>query len=192
MSSSRPPSRHSITNARSGRRDGGFTLIEAIACMVILGTMASVSAGLVLRASDAYTRGATSAQLVAELSTGMDRIDRELRRIERKGAGAVAPNIASVSATSITWSTNWSLTLSSGHVLFSEAGSTPVVLLRDVTAFTVAAFNESDAALVLPLSGSGCDPIRRLSVSVTLSRNGQTESLRTKVFLRSTLAGIEP
>ena len=160
--------------------------------MVILGAMASVSAGLILRASDAYTRGATGAQLVGELSTGLDRIDRELRRIGRKGAGAVAPNISSITSSSITWNTNWSLTFSGGQVLFSEGGSTPVALLRDVSAFSVSAFNESDATLALPLAGAACDPVRRLSVSVTLSRNGQTESLRTKIFLRSTLAGVLP
>ena len=63
------------------------------------------------------------------------------------------------------------------------------LLLSDVTACTITAFDQDNTQLGASLSGAGCDAIRRVSVSVTVQRNGISETLRTRVYIRSTMEG---
>ncbi len=167
-----------------------FTLVELIATMTVLATLGSVISVIISSAVSGYTRAATTAQLHSEASVALDRIDQMLRYIP---ASAVTdPDISSVTATSITWSTNWTLTLTGTQLLLSEAGGTSSVLLNDVSAFSVTAYDQGNAALAASLSGSACDSIRRLRVSITLTRSGISETLRTKVFIRSMMSGVAP
>ena len=169
----------------------GFTLIEAIATLVILGSVGSVVSSIIFRAVQDYTTIATGAQIQAELTCTLDRIDRELREIDAKTTGSVAPNIRSLASGSITFvSGGLTKTISlTGTTLnlIDSSGTTP--LLDDVSTFTISAFDQSNTALAASLAGAGCDAIRRLSITVTATRNGSSDSLRTRVFLRSTLSG---
>ena len=132
---------------------------------------------------------ATQAQLHAELSIAMDRITRELHNINLKSGSSVAPDISSVTASSIAWNNNYSLSLSGGRVMFVDNGSASAILLDNVTAFSVQTYDESNTALSASLSGSGCDPIRRIQVQITLVRAGVTETLRSRLYLRGTMEG---
>ena len=175
------------TPSRSRR---AFTIVEAIATMSILVAIGSVVSGLIFTASRSYTDAAFAAQLQAELSTAMSRITRELRYIPIDQTSApVIPKINSVTAASITWSTNSSITLNSGQVQLVLLGGTAEVLLQDVTAMTVSTFDETNTALAATLSGSATAPIRRVQVSVTITRNGVSQSLTGRVFLRGLMAG---
>lgn len=170
----------------------GFTLIETISVIIVLATLGSLASFLLVDATDAYSRVATSAQLHTELSIALDRIDRELRNIDQKtGASTVAPNITSFSSTAITFNTNSSLSLSGSSLQLVINGGTARTLLTDVTAFTLDAYNESNAAVTLPVTNSACDVIRRVQVSITLQRSGVTARLRTKLYLRCTMEGAE-
>jgi prepilin-type N-terminal cleavage/methylation domain-containing protein len=170
-------------------RPAGFTLIESIATIVIIAVLGS-AASFILRASvDSFSRAATSAQLHGEIAAALDRIDRELRNIEAKSGTTVTPNITSVTASSMTWNTDYSVSFSSGRLNFVEDGGASSIILQNVTAFTIQTYNESNAALGATLSGAACDPIRRVSIQITASRNGVTETLRTKVFLRCSMKG---
>ena len=66
------------------------------------------------------------------------------------------------------------------------------VLLTGVTVIEIKAWDESNTALVLPLNGAACDPVRRLSVTIEAARGGVTDRLTTKVFLRSMMEGMGP
>jgi prepilin-type N-terminal cleavage/methylation domain-containing protein len=170
-------------------RRAGFTLIEAIATMTILAALGSVASMLVMTSVDGFTRAATSAQLHSEMSVALDRIDRELRNITvDSSAPGIAPDISAITASSITWHTDYSLSLSGGNIMFVENGGTARVLLSDVTTFSVQAYDESNAALAASLSGSACEPVRRLRITITLQRSGVTQTLRTRIFLRCTMA----
>jgi prepilin-type N-terminal cleavage/methylation domain-containing protein len=170
----------------------GFTMVEAIATLTVLGVLASVSANLIYTATTSYRDAATRAQLSDEVSVAMDRIARRLTSIDRDtGAALVAPEISSVTPTSIVWNGNYSLTLTAGQLLLVENGGTSRVLLDNVTAFSVSAFNESNGALAGTLSGAATQPIRRLRVQVTVQRVGVSETVRTKLFIRSTMSGAK-
>jgi prepilin-type N-terminal cleavage/methylation domain-containing protein len=170
----------------------GFTMVEAIATLAVLGVLASVSANLIYAATTAYRDAATKAQLADEVSVAMNRIVRRLTSVDRDTtASVVAPRISSVTPTSIAWNGNYSLTLTSGQLLLVENGSTSRVLLDNVTAFSVSAYDESNAALAGTLSGAATQPVRRLQVQVTAQRSGVAQTIRTKVFIRATMAGAK-
>jgi prepilin-type N-terminal cleavage/methylation domain-containing protein len=173
--------------ARPIRR--AFTLVELIATMTILAALGSVVSIVIATSVDGYTRAATTAQLNSEISIALDRIDQLLRFIPQSGSGG--PDISSLTATSITWSGDWSLTLSGTQLLLTEDGGTPSVLLQDVSSLSVTARDQSNAALAASLSGSACDSIHRVRISITLTRSGVSETLRSRIFIRSLAAGME-
>jgi hypothetical protein len=131
------------------------------------------------------------------MSIAMDRVLREVRRIELDGSAAgVAPNIVGVDATYVAWkdsdSDNYSVVLVPGDKLNIQIdGGGGSVLLADVTGVNVRAFDEDNDELVLPLAGAACDDIRRISVDLTCQRSGVTETLRARVFIRSTMSGAQ-
>jgi prepilin-type N-terminal cleavage/methylation domain-containing protein len=170
----------------SGRR-AGFTLIELLASIAVLGALGSIAAMTLASAINGYTSSTTRAQLHAELSIALDRIDRELRKIDSETAGA-SPDLNWITPDSIAWNGAEALALSGDQVLFFENGSLDI-LLDDVTAFSVQAFDHANGLLGASLDDDECDPVRRLQVTITLQRNGVSETLRTKLYIRCLMEG---
>ena len=176
---------------RPSRR--GFTLVEAIATMAIISTLGSVAALVTARATDSYKAAANTAQLQTELSAAMDRVERTLRGIRRK-TGVAAADISATTAPSISWNAAGgacSLTLTSGQLVLAENGGAGAAILTDVSAFTVQCYDQSGIALGATLSGASCEAIRRVVITATLTRYGSTTTLRTGVYLRSTMTGAQ-
>lgn len=178
---------HQPSAIRRGRR--GFTLVESIATIVVLAIISSVSSGIILQATDGYMDAATAAQLHAEVSVAMDRVVREVRNIALDtSASGVAPDITLFTTTNLSWDANNTIALS-GSDLTLKLNGTPRELISDVTAFTMKAYDESNADLGQPLGGAACDPIRRVEFDLTVERYGAQARVRTRVFLRSTMSG---
>lgn len=174
----------------------GFTLVEAIATMVILGVLGLVTSRLIFTASDVYLSSATRAQISSDASAALERIVAELRQVPvRASSSPAAPDLVAVTPESVEWRTGVASTSSvarSGTDLVWTESGTSAPLARNVVGFTVACFDESGAALASNLSGSGLDAVRTVELSITVSRAGQSESLRTRVFLRSMQQGATP
>lgn len=163
-----------------------------MAAVVILAVIGTIVSSTMLTATDGYITAANQAQLHSELSVTLDRIERELRRIPIKASYAsIAPNITSVTASSIAWTNGgtYALSRSGNQLMFVENGAAAAILLDNVTGFAVQTYDESNTALGTSLSGTACDPIRRISIQITMQRSGVTETLRTKVFVRGTVEG---
>ena len=175
--------------AAAQRQRAGFTLIELIATIVVIGAVGSVASFMVGSSVNGYVGAAVQAQLHSELSVSLDRIDRELRKIPPELAGSVSPDIVSITPTLIQWNGNYRFHLSSGRVYYTDGGGTARILQEDVTAFSVQAFDESNAALAGTLNDAACDAVRRVQITLTVQRSGVTETLRTKIFLRCTMEG---
>jgi prepilin-type N-terminal cleavage/methylation domain-containing protein len=169
---------------------GGFTLIELISTIAVLAAVATVGSGIIFAATDGYVQATTSAQLHTELSIALDRIVRELRNVPLDDdAGGVAPDIDAFADDSIDWDGDNSIALAGSDLRLTIGGGPSAVLLADVTAVTFQAYDESNTALAQPLNGAACDAIRRVSVTITIERYGVSETLRSRVFLRSTMQG---
>ena len=171
-------------------RRRGFTIVESIAVMSVLAVIGSISSALIYTGVTSYRDASTLGQIHEEEATAMARLAVELRKIPlSSSAGTMAPLISSVTAASMAWNTNYSLTLTGSQLLLVEAGGASSVLLDNVTAFSITCYDESNAAMAASLSGAACYPIRRIAVSFTVSRQGTTDTLRTKFFIRSTMQG---
>lgn len=179
-----------ISSRPDRRRAPAFTLVEMIAAITIIAALGSFSSGIVYSAVRSYRDAATRAVLHSDASTAFDRAFRVLHSISRDTtASVVAPMISSVSATAITWDSNDTLSLSGSQLMLTENGGTPRAILNDVSAFTVTAYDESNAALAATLSGAATQAVRRLQLDVTLTRHGISETLRMKVYIRCTMSG---
>jgi hypothetical protein len=83
------------------------------------------------------------------------------------------------------------LALSGTNLTMTEGAST-FVLLSNVTAFSVQAYDQSNIALAASLASGATAAVRRLEITITVSRSGQSESLRSRFFLRCTVEGGAP
>jgi len=172
----------------------GFTLVELIATIVVLAVIGGATSSIILHNADGYLQASATSQLHHELSIGMDRIARELRRIDLDDSAAgIAPNIDAVSDTSLQWrdadDDAYELALAGDELRLGVKGGPARVLLDDVTGFSIQTFDENNAALPPTLSGIACDAIRRIGLSITLARHGVSETLTARVFMRSTSTG---
>ncbi len=176
------------------RARAGFSLVELIAAMVVLSTIAAaVGAMMPTMASgsrDAILRG----ELHEEASTTVERLVREWRAIDLNSSVSptIAPSISSATANSLTWASGSSISLSGTSLMLTLPGSSAKVLQPNVGSLTLTYYNESNSALTPPLSGSACYAIRRIGIDLTLTRDGTSERVRTKVYIRSTMQGGTP
>jgi type II secretory pathway pseudopilin PulG len=184
----RRPAAHRPTASRA------FTLVEAIATIVVIATVSLVASRVISSSTQSYTQVATRSELHAQAASAMDQIVQNLRQARvRPASSPVAPDITGVTPTSVSWvmPDGTAITVArSGSTLQAQynAGAW-VVLATNVTAFNVQCFDESSAALATTLSGSALDPIRRIEITLGVSLSGVTETLRTRVFLRAMVAG---
>ncbi|MBX9736930.1 MAG: prepilin-type N-terminal cleavage/methylation domain-containing protein [Phycisphaerales bacterium] len=170
-----------------------FTLVELVCAMVIIGLLGSVTAAIVARASTSFSSAGVGSQLSGDASSAMEVISRRLRDINAVvGSTPAAPNITSVSSGAITFETNSSFALNGTQVLYSDAGATAMPIAANVTTFSIVPLDQSGAAIALPVSGAGTAAIQRFRITLTLSRSGINETLRTEVFIRSLMAGARP
>ena len=183
---------------RRCRVRSGFTLIESIATIVMLAILGSIASFLVVDAVDGYVSASGSAQLHAEASLAMDRMMRELRKIELDPAldPTVAPHIDAVTANSIDWweegvgahSLSWSGTAGDPLMLAIDAAAA-IILIDDITGFTVSTFDAANLGLPAVPNAAERETIRRIAVVLTIQRSGITQSVQTKLFIRSTMSG---
>lgn len=186
-----PPAAARGSGRRSGQPGsrGGFTLVEAIASVVVVATLASVGSAVMYAAIGAYRSAAETLQLHEEVSTAMETITRVLREIPRdSGSPEPAPAISQVSSTAIAFAGSSSLSLTGMQLRLVQGGQPFRTLLENVSALTIRCYDADNALLPATLAGSDCRAIRRVSVEVTVRRGGVAETLRTRVFIRS-LAG---
>jgi prepilin-type N-terminal cleavage/methylation domain-containing protein len=183
-----------VKTPQLGRRRSGFTLVESMATIAVLGILGSTASFMVVDAVDDYTEASLQVQLHAEMSIALDRAMREIRKIELDaGAADVAPDITSMAVTLLQWEDSsgnaYQLGKSGSELQLQIAGGTVATLLTDVTDLEISIFDEDNADLGLSCAGATCDAVRRIVIDVTTQRSGVTESLRFKAFIRSTMSG---
>jgi len=166
-----------------------FTLVEAIAALVIISVLGSIGSRLVYSAVTAVRDGSDRAELHAEACNTMETLVSTLRDAARTASGGA--NITSVTPTSIAYNTTQTIALSGTTLTFTDTaqGGSVQPMLRNVSSFAIQCYDQDGTALATSLSGSGIDPVRRVQITVTVSKNGLSETLRTRVFLRNTMQG---
>lgn len=173
-------------------RRHAFTLVEAIATIAILAVISTIASNLIFGAMRQYNEATLRAQLHADASAALQRIVTELQEIApNPSSSPVAADITSYTATSIDFSNLTSrrvINYNSGTstVTLAIAGGSAINLLPNCTAFSFAYYSKTNASVAL---ASPVSNIHRIEITLTASKSGITETLRTRVFLRAMAAG---
>lgn len=174
-------------------RPRAFTLVEAITTIVIIAIVSTISATLVRGGMNVYDNAATRAELSERLSIAMDRITTELRTMDQTGSsGSNQPNISALTTNSITFTAGGAartISLSGTNLLLSGALASNAVLAPDVSSFALLGFDKTNTALPTSPSAPQIATLRRIQITITATRNGVSETLRTKVFIRELASG---
>lgn len=169
----------------------GFTLVEAIATIVILGVVMSACSRLISAATTSYASASTRAELHAELASAMERIMLELRSCQSDPGGSTTPDILAVRSDRITWTTpSGERTLSrSGSSLVLTASGSDCTLVAGITSLAIQTYDDQNEELDATLDEDECQEVQRVQITLTAQRLNITESLRSRVFLRCVAAG---
>lgn len=169
-----------------------FSLIETIAAMVVVSVVGTLTSGIIYTSVNSYRDASTRAQLHNDCSACFDRLTKLLWSIPRdSSASVVAPLISNVSSTSIAWNSNWTLALSGTQLMLTENGGTARPILENVTSFSITCYDESNNSLANPISGTATQSIRRIQLQVTVTRQGLSETLRARAYIRSLMTGAK-
>lgn len=160
--------------------------------MTLFAIVGVIASRIVFQAYAAHDAAVLRAELAGDLNNAMDRITTELRTMGQKaGTTPAAPDISALTASSITFGAGGStrtITLTGSNLqLTAETGT--AVLAGNVTAFTLQAYDTSNAALPASPTAAQLLTARRVQITLTATKNSVTETLRTKVFLRCVASG---
>lgn len=177
-----------------------FTLVELVVSIVV-GSIISGTAGMLLWNASSQ-RGDVSArgELADEGAMAMEVIVRYVREVTQNdscppaGDANFCPSgnadISTASSTQIMFGVyGFRYVSGSGMVeMTTNTGTTWRPLVKDVSNFTLAYYNRLNTGMVpLPLSSTDREDIRRVRITLDLTRGTQTLKLRTSIYLRSFL-----
>lgn len=182
-----------MTTRKASRRSGGFSLVETVATIVVVATIAGVTSGMVLDAANQYKQAVVRAELSERASAAISFILDEVRNINITTYNTPIPYISDECYTDVIayrdqTSTNCYIYLSGTSVLYSrDYFATNRTLLTDCTSLSFTYYNKDNVATTTDL-----DPalfLRMVEVTITLSKDGVTHTVRSRAFIRGTQAG---
>jgi type II secretory pathway pseudopilin PulG len=170
-----------ITRRRS---PAAFTLVEAIASIVIISTLGSLGSLAIYQGVDAIRTGSTQQLLHSQASQAMETLVREIRSVPIVSG---SPDIRSVTASSINVAGRV-YAISSGKLVMTGSEGSADLLPASAT-IALAGFDASNSPVTL--SGTpNWNELRRLEITLSITSGGITETLRPRVFIRATMQGV--
>jgi len=171
-----------------GRRTRGFTLIELIVVMVLLGFLAAVGSKMIAGTMDTSYIAARNHSSGSEARYAMERITREIREMAFSASGY---SVSTMGASSIVFTkedgTVVTITYSGNSITLGYTGGTTSTLTNQLVSGSTTTFQYRDQ-----LGGATADKEDVRFVEITLAFantvTGQAETLRNRVFLRNAQA----
>ena len=160
----------------------GFTLIELIATMTILATLSIVSGTIVNSAVESYSQGSELVDLHNAASLAMERLVRDIRSLPPNVNNQ--PDISSFAPSAMTWDNgSHSIAVTNGQLVYTRDGVSRV-LLDNVSSISLKAYGQDNVQLSSTLSGSACEAIRRIEMTISVAQGSVSNTIRTRIFLR--------
>jgi MSHA biogenesis protein MshO len=178
------------------RRHSGFTLIELIASIVVLGIISAAGAPVLVRSVQAYNSTLNTVTTLDKLRYATDRIAREIRESTYNSStstsslnmSTTAPSFTKVdyliSGTTISSTTYTVLVSTSGsnvNISYTPSGGsdTVAVLTDQLSSLQFAYYDNAGTSTTLATA------VHYVEIRLTLTANGQSYSSRTRVALRN-------
>ena len=147
------------------RRRAGFTLVEGVMSIVVIGVIAALTLPVVNGATDNYIAASAIRRDVERVSYAMERSIRFLREVPA-GATDNTVGITSATATEVLMSNGTSLSLKGDDLmLLTDAGAGEGVLLSNVESFEIGYLGEDGTTNVIAILAS----TQRFAVTIRAS-----------------------
>lgn len=153
----------------------GFTLVELVLVIAILGITAGTLGSWMINSMTAYDRVTTRRGMLAQVRTGFERMMLEILLIP--GRAQIITTTASSFTFQYPTGTNITYSLSGTNLLRNSD-----VAVQNVTALSFTYYDESGAQTTTPASVRSV----RAQISATAGTSTQPYTVRTRVFIRST------
>lgn len=166
------------------RRARGWSLVELIMVMVIIGIIGAFIGPVLLNAVKAYDRTQVTVTTYAKMRYAMERIAREVAAVRRNPANTTAFDVSSMMATNFTFikedGTEVTVTLAGTNVNLTYSGTGTGLLADRVSALDFAYYRHDGAS-----AATNATQIEFVQISMTISDGTTSYANRLRVALRN-------
>jgi prepilin-type N-terminal cleavage/methylation domain-containing protein len=166
------------------RAERGWTLIELIMVMLILGILAVFVGPVLLNAVKAYDRTQATVATYGKMRYAMERMAREIAAVRRNPANTTAFDISSMTPTNFTFikedGTEVTLTTAGTNLNLTYTGTGTGVLADRVSALNFAYFRHDGAT-----AAANATELEFVQVAMTISDGTTSYANRVRVSLRN-------
>jgi prepilin-type N-terminal cleavage/methylation domain-containing protein len=158
------------------RRSSGFTLVELVIVITIVGIVALIIGTMLLGTIKAWTFKFNRNDILWDGRLALDRMTREIRAV--KDTTSVTTATSSQLRFTDTQNKDITYSLSSTNLNRTENG-TANLLAESVSALSFTYYNSSDTAIPSPTVSPSATDIRRVRINLTLTKNGENVYLQS-------------
>jgi len=159
-------------------KSNGFTLVEIVITIVLIGILSGIAAIIILQGVRAYSSEQSRSDVHYQARAAMERMTREIRLIRSQGADITTMannNLQFIDVNGATIGFSWA-----NPTLSRWNGATNDVLAAGVTAFTFSYFQQDGVTVATPAN------IWFVEITVTATaQSGETLDMRTRVHPRN-------
>lgn len=167
---------------RPGER--GWTLIEVIMVIVIIGIIGVFVGPLLISAVKAYDRTQTTVNTYAKMRYAMERMTREIAAVRRNPADTTAFDISAMTATSLQFfkedGTEVSLAAAAGNLTLTYVGTGAGTLTDRLVSLALAYYRHDGAS-----AAADATELEFVEIGLTLSDGTTSYANRQRIALRN-------
>jgi prepilin-type N-terminal cleavage/methylation domain-containing protein len=167
------------------RRQGGFTLLEMVIALVVLGLLGAAAGYGLVGGTLAFSETSDAVQTLGKLRYASERMAREIREIRRDPATPAVYDIATLNATALAFTKGdgTTVTLTGTPPLATLAYSAPAGThtLTDEVGSLAFTYLQADGTT----AATGNADVAFVELELVLTRSGNTYPQRTRVALRN-------
>jgi prepilin-type N-terminal cleavage/methylation domain-containing protein len=166
------------------RRIEGFSLVELVLVIAILGILAVFVGPVLYNAIRAYDTVQTSGQTQAKVRYAVERMSREIREIRRRVTDVRALDIATMTTNTLTFVNTQGRTIviaRTGNTLTLSDTTLSGVLTDQINAFSLAYFQPNASTVAANASSLGF-----VQISLAVSEGSAVFASRVRVDIRNT------
>ncbi len=166
------------------KRARGYTLFEMVAVIVLSGIIAGIVAPPFVEAAKGHNRLTVRNMLLNEGKIALERMVRELRDMETDDGDSSVPDLARAETARIEFNDTGFRFSESSLERLSELDASWRDLSANVSELTFTYYDGTGNILGgLPLNAESREEVRRIGISIALSKAGETVVLGSGVFL---------
>lgn len=166
------------------RRAAGWTLVELIMVMAIIGIVAVFIGPVLLNSVKAYDRTQATVNTYAKMRYAMERMAREIALVRRNPANTTAFDVSTMTAASFTFikedGVQVTLTSAGSNANLTYAGTGTGLLADRVGALSFAYYRHDGAT-----AAANATQLEYVEVSMTISDGATSYANRVRVSLRN-------